>query len=98
MGMGMNSDPMSDFIALIMDAKPMQKEMPMAPGMHGELEAKGPMTAEQAMLKIKCIVKEYFSGCQMDIKDGEKPEADDWDDDDKEDAMMMDNKKKVMKE
>lgn len=97
MGMGMNSDPMSDFIALIMDAKPMQKEMPMAPGMHGELEAKGPMTAEQAMLKIKCIVKEYFSGCQTDIKDGDKPEKDDWDDD-KEDAMMMDDKKKAMKE
>ena len=97
MGMDMNSDPMSDFIALIMDAKPMQKEMPMAPGMHGELEAKGPMTAEQAMLKIKCIVKEYFSGCQMDIKDGDKLEKDDWDDD-KEDAMMMNDNKKAMKE
>lgn len=68
----MEKGGMEDILAVILGAEPMDPT-PMRPGMHGKMEAKGGMSAEEVLMKISKIIECWKeSGPEME---DEKPEG-----------------------
>ena len=61
-------EPMEDFLALILQAEP-EPRMPMKPGMHGKLKAKGGCSAEEMLMKIKKMICAWEAGQTVDMDD-----------------------------
>lgn len=68
----MENGGMEDILAVILGAEPMDSN-PMRPGMHGKMEAKGGMSAEEVLMKIDKIIKCWKEG-GPEMEDG-KPEG-----------------------